>query len=539
MAGMFYSLQEAAEKLNKTKEEIKEIAKKGKLREFRDGPNLLFKVDEVEALMSDTSIMPPQVPSVPSEPEPAVPLEPEPVVPLEQEPAIPFEPEPIVPLEPEPTVPFEQEPAVPFEPEPIVPLELEPVVPSEPEPVVPLEPELAVPFEPEPVVPLEPEPVVPLEPEPVVPLEPEPAVPFEPEPIVPLEPEPAVPLEPEPVVPLEPEPVVPLEPEPTVPLELEPAVPSPPEPVVPSEPEPTVPLELEPTVPFEQEPVVPLEPEPVVPLEPELAVPSEPEPVVPSEPEPTAPPQPEEEEISLAPESAEAPTPASELTSADTALAGEGVSILGETDRDYQVTEDTMAETKAVPSEASLEEIEEDVSLDSFGSGSGLLDLSLQADDTSLGGILDEIYTPETGKGKEAAEPGSAIEMAAEAEQMLTEDEFAGPQPAPVVHAMARAYIEPEPDTQSNTFGILLFLPLLAIVYTAIVAVAGFNNIMPAILEKIQAYIWYVMGGAAVVAIVIIAMAFMLSSKGPKAAKRPKAKRAKKTRKPTPKNATA
>ena len=30
--------------------------------------------------------------------------------------------------------------------------------------------------------------------------------------------------------------------------------------------------------------------------------------------------------------------------------------------------------------------------LDSFGSGSGLLDLSLQADDTSLGGILDEIY---------------------------------------------------------------------------------------------------------------------------------------------------
>ena len=34
----------------------------------------------------------------------------------------------------------------------------------------------------------------------------------------------------------------------------------------------------------------------------------------------------------------------------------------------------------------------DDINLDSFGSGSGLLDLSLQADDTSLGGILDEIY---------------------------------------------------------------------------------------------------------------------------------------------------
>ena len=401
MAGMFYTLQEVAEKLNKTEEEIKEIVKKGKLREFRDGPNLLFKVDEVEALMSDTSIMPAQVPT-----EPAVPSEPEPVISLEQEPVVPSEPEPVISLE--------QEPAVSSEPEPVVPLEQDPVVPSEPEPLVP--------------------------------------------------------------------------------------------------------LKQEPLVPLKQEPVVPLKSEP--------------------EPEPAAPPQPEEE-ISLAPESAEAPAPASELTSADTALASEGVNVLGETDHDYQVTEDTMAETKAVPSEASLEEIEEDVSLDSFGSGSGLLDLSLQADDTSLGGILDEIYTPETGEGKQAAKPGSAIEMAVEAEQMLTEEDFAAPQPAPEVRAMARAYIEPEPDTQSNTLGILLFLPLLVIVYTAIVAVAGFNNIMPAILEKIQGYIWYIMGGAAVVAVVIVAMAFMLGRESPEAAKRPKAKRAKNTRKKAPKNATA
>ncbi len=57
MAGMFYSLKEVAEKLNKTEDQIREIVKTGKLREFRDGPNLLFKVDEVEALMSDTNIM--------------------------------------------------------------------------------------------------------------------------------------------------------------------------------------------------------------------------------------------------------------------------------------------------------------------------------------------------------------------------------------------------------------------------------------------------------------------------------------------------
>ena len=51
MAGMFYSLTEAAEKLGKTEDEVKQLAKEGKLREFRDGSNLLFKIEEVEALL--------------------------------------------------------------------------------------------------------------------------------------------------------------------------------------------------------------------------------------------------------------------------------------------------------------------------------------------------------------------------------------------------------------------------------------------------------------------------------------------------------
>ncbi len=57
MAGMFYSLQEAAERLGKTQDELRGIVNAGKLREFRDGPNLLFKVEEVEALMSEAGVM--------------------------------------------------------------------------------------------------------------------------------------------------------------------------------------------------------------------------------------------------------------------------------------------------------------------------------------------------------------------------------------------------------------------------------------------------------------------------------------------------
>ena len=261
----------------------------------------------------------------------------------------------------------------------------------------------------------------------------------------------------------------------------------------------------------------------------------------------------EEDEISLAPEPSEGPDEESEPSGADTtATAGKGIDVLGEADGDYKLADDTLSETKIVPDEgsladdtlgatkaasgeASLEEIEEDVNLDTFGSGSGLLDLSLQADDTSLGGILDEIYTPEGEEGKEGKEgtEASAVEVAAEAEQLIPDEGLAEPEPGPEAPAIAQVYAEPVPDVISNAFGIMLFLPLLAIVYTAIVAVAGFNNMMPAILTAIQRLIWYIVIGAVLAAGLIVGVAFMLSGKGGKAVK-VKKKKTKKTKETPP-----
>jgi hypothetical protein len=260
----------------------------------------------------------------------------------------------------------------------------------------------------------------------------------------------------------------------------------------------------------------------------------------------------EEDEISLAPEPSEGPAEESEPSGADTtATAGKGIDVLGEADGDYKLADDTLSETKIVPDEgslddtlgatkaasgeASLEEIEEDVNLDTFGSGSGLLDLSLQADDTSLGGILDEIYTPEGEEGKEGKEvaEASAVEVAAEAEQLIPDEGLAEPEPGPEAPAIAQVYAEPAPDVISNAFGIMLFLPLLAIVYTAIVAVAGFNNMMPAILTAIQRLIWYIVIGAVLAAGLIVGVAFMLSGKGGKAVK-VKKKKTKKTKETPP-----
>ena len=423
MAGMFYSLQEAAEKLNKTKEQLEEIVQEGKLREFRDGPNLLFKIEEIEALMSETEAAESEAPAL-EVTEPEVP-------------------------EPEIAAPEAEE-------EEAVELDLadtEGPAAETPEP----EAEVAEPEVPE-------------------------------EEISELE---ALPEEEVPSLEA---------------LEAEMA-------------------ELE--EPTAEEPVAE---EPM----PEAPIAETPEPEAPEPSESAA----DSDEILLAPETG-APLMSNDLTDADTALTGLGTNVLGETDQDYAITDDTMAET-AIPTgtggtgttpEVPLEEIEGDVNLDSFGSGSGLLDLSLQADDTSLGGILDEIYTAEDeGKELDGVEGDSALAVAAEADQMISQEEFAAPQAAPEMGALARPMIEMAPDAQSNTLGMLLFLPLAVVIYTTVVAVSASRprGVMPSILESIQVFIWYIMGGLAVVAVLVVVAAFMFTGEHGTAA--PKEKKAKKVK---------
>jgi hypothetical protein len=53
MAKMFYTMDEAKDALGKSEDEIRQLAKEGRLREFRDGPRLMFKADQVEQLRSE------------------------------------------------------------------------------------------------------------------------------------------------------------------------------------------------------------------------------------------------------------------------------------------------------------------------------------------------------------------------------------------------------------------------------------------------------------------------------------------------------
>jgi len=62
---------------------------------------------------------------------------------------------------------------------------------------------------------------------------------------------------------------------------------------------------------------------------------------------------------------------------------------------------------------------------------------------------------------------------------------------------------------------------------------------MPSIREKIQGAIWYIVGGAVFIAVLIVGTAYMLGSKGATAGKKPKAKKAKEAPPPAPEDATA
>jgi hypothetical protein len=257
------------------------------------------------------------------------------------------------------------------------------------------------------------------------------------------------------------------------------------------------------------------------------------------------------DEILLSPETAGPAEKADEelqLTDADTQIVDDGIKVLGDTDASGKKGSDEtfkgLDETSGSPGqEASLEEIEKDANLDTFGSGSGLLDLSLQADDTSLGGILDEIYTPGgEGKAPAAGEPaadkaaaeGSAMEVAAEADQMLSADQF-HETPVAASAAAAMAYVESAPDAMSNALGVMLFIPILAVVYTIIAAISALSSVTPDIVKMSQSFIWYIAIGMAVASVLIAIVGMAMSGeKKPKAPKAPKPVKVKKEKPPKP-----
>lgn len=242
-----------------------------------------------------------------------------------------------------------------------------------------------------------------------------------------------------------------------------------------------------------------------------------------------------------------------DLTMADTNVGTVGINILSGTGDAYQLTDDTRAETTAGDID-DLDSLDADANLESFGSGSGLLDLSLQADDTSLGAVLDDIL-PAGAEGAEAGGGdlpveeiglvdegedlmGSGQEPAAEA---LTDQEAVAPLgtavTAPVIPTAQPVPAVMVVDSKSTIFGIMMFLPMISLILAAIVLTAAIQDVVPSLLKILVetevagiGLIWIIVAGVSVLLLLVLAVSAVSGGSG--GAKKTKTAKAKKEKKP-------
>ena len=236
-----------------------------------------------------------------------------------------------------------------------------------------------------------------------------------------------------------------------------------------------------------------------------------------------------------------------DLTMADTNVGTVGINILSGTGDTYKLTEDTKAETSAGDID-DLDSLDADSNLESFGSGSGLLDLSLQADDTSLGAVLDDIMPA----GAEDAGVGGAdipvdeVGLVDETEDLLASGELTGQSGLGAAAPMGAAAIIPRAaapaavvDSATSIFGVLMFLPMLGLILAAIILTAAIQNVVPALMKTLieieiaetVALIWVIVGGMILLLLGILAFSAMSGGGGTKTKKTKKAKKEKKPKK--------
>jgi hypothetical protein len=149
-----------------------------------------------------------------------------------------------------------------------------------------------------------------------------------------------------------------------------------------------------------------------------------------------------------------------------------------------------MAKTQIAPS------LEDQIALDGVGSGSGLLDLTQESDDTSLGAeLLDHIDI------EEPAEPVS-FDGADQAAVAI--------QPVATEYVIDSDNVTEAPDAMSGLFaGILVGCAAVAMLLGA-VAIAGMTDVVPEYIETLSKELTMVMVVAVAFALVAGGLGLML-----------------------------
>jgi hypothetical protein len=210
-------------------------------------------------------------------------------------------------------------------------------------------------------------------------------------------------------------------------------------------------------------------------------------------------------------------TAASQQSKGDTVVPSVGVNVFDDDDLDEQV--DPLAQT-AVTDVAGL-------GMEGIGSGSGILDLTNESDDTSLGkDLIDEIYTAD-----EPVKHGSSLGMGEDTragiddtlpEEGALDDEaeaaLSGAGAAVKAHPKTvgrevREVIVYGPDPASSALTALLVVALGVMLVGGLGAASLVRGITPSLLEALYPKLWMFSAGSLVVAIIAGAITFFVAKK--------------------------
>jgi len=195
----------------------------------------------------------------------------------------------------------------------------------------------------------------------------------------------------------------------------------------------------------------------------------------------------------------------------DTVVTSHGLNVFEDSDEVDSSSVDPLAQTQIAP------DIADQISLD--GSGSGLLDLSREADDTSLGAeLLEEIY-PGSEEAAEDAQLPSQLELPGDLDIAASS---AAATEGVTIAAGARAIQIYDPT--SDSFGFMMILPFIGLIYLACVSAASIAGVSPAWMVDVSKYIWYIAAGVAGVALLIVIIGSVMAGAGEKPDK-PKTKK--------------
>jgi hypothetical protein len=163
----------------------------------------------------------------------------------------------------------------------------------------------------------------------------------------------------------------------------------------------------------------------------------------------------------------------------DTVITAEGISIFDDEDLEIEDA-DPMAKTQIAPS------LEDQIALEGVGSGSGLLDLTRESDDTSLGAeVLDNIDVDSVVGGDAIPEPEPYVPQA--------------PTPAEAPEVVEAI------DSSAGAFsGITVVVAILALL-VGMVSLAAMRGLVPGMVAGLHENLAIVLGAAAV-AILIAAL---------------------------------